>query len=491
MEPLTVAAPVKSALRLTAVNDAAARLGLKPGIAVADARAMYPALVVAEADPQADQRLLEAVADWCDRYTPMVGLDRPDGLVLDVTGCAHLFGGEAALCRDLIRRLAAQGLRARAAVADTVGCAWGVARLGRVPIVPVGATRETMAPLPLAALRIHPDTVAALAGVGLKCVADVLDRPRAPLAARFGIDLIRRIDQALGREDESIAPRRPPPVYVAERRFADPIALEADVLATVERLARQLALSLERHGEGARMLRLTLFRADGKVQHLSAATSRPVRAPDVVRRLFVERLAAVGEACDPGFGFDIVRLAADVTEPLDPVESGFGVPDHAAEFARLVDRLGARFGLDSVRRMVPHDTHIPEFAAVDVPAHVAGETSSGEVRACAAPAGVPDSLAPARPIHLLERPEPIKAIAEVPDGPPVRFRWRFVMHEIAVAEGPERIAPEWWRDGVGRTLTRDYFRVETRDGARFWLYREGLYGKGAAHPSWFLHGLFA
>ncbi len=490
-EPLVVTAPVKSAQRLTAVNDPAARLGLEVGMAVADARAMYPSLLAAEADPPADLRLLEAVADWCDRYTPLIGLDPPDGLTLDVTGCAHLFGGEAALCRDLVRGLAAQQLRARAAVADTVGCAWGVARFGKTPVVPVGAARDTIAPLRLAALRLAPDTVAALASVGLKFVADVLERPRAPLAARFGTELIRRIDQALGREEESIVPRRPPPSYVAEKRFADPIALEADVLGTLERLAHELAHCLERHGEGARALRLTLFRVDGKVLNVSVAASRPVRDPAFVRRLFVERLAAVGEACDPGFGFDIVRLAATVTEPLDPVETGFGAHDHAEEMARLIDRLGARFGLDSVCRIMPNDTHIPEFAAHDVPAQTAGEGPRARAPACARDPLAQDSLAPARPVHLFERPEPIEAIAEVPDGPPVRFRWRFVMHEIAAAEGPERIATEWWRDEAGRALTRDYFRVENREGARFWLYREGLYGHEAAHPRWFLHGLFA
>ncbi|HEY4775227.1 MAG TPA: DNA polymerase Y family protein, partial [Xanthobacteraceae bacterium] len=266
--PLVIVAPLQSALRITALNEAAARLGLRTGMALADARAMYPSLAVADADPQADRRLLTAIADWCDRYTPLVALDLPDGLMFDITGCAHLFGGEAALARDLLARLTAQGFAARAAVADTVGCAWSVARYSEGAIVPRGGLRAALAPLLLAALRLEPAVVDALAQVGLKRIADVLDRPRAPLAARFGAALVRRLDQALGREDEPISPRLPVPAYVAEQRFAAPIAREQDVLATIEHLAHELAGMLERRGEGARLLQVALFRTDGKVRRM-------------------------------------------------------------------------------------------------------------------------------------------------------------------------------------------------------------------------------
>jgi len=504
-EPLVVAAEDKGALRLAAVNDAAARLGLKVGLALADARAMYPALAVADADPPADRRLLAAIADWCDRYTPLVGLDPPDGLVLDITGCAHLFGGEAALARDLVRRLAGQGFQARVAVADTVGCAFAVARYGEpsLPhsrlapsrgrenldclIVPSGDTHAALLPLPLAALRITAGTVAALAQVGLKRIADVVARPRAPLAARFGEDFLRRLDQALGRTDEPITPRLPVPAYVAEQRFAEPVLLEADVLATIAHLAHELARLLERRGDGARTLQAALFRTDGKVVRIAVGTGAPLRAGEHIGALFAERLAAVGEACDPGFGFDVIRLAAMATERCDPAQTGLGTPDHAAELAHLIDRLGARFGLRRVTRLVPHDTHIPEFAVVAMPARSVREKHPGGTAS-----GIQDqdSLAPIRPIHLFERPEPIEATAEVPDGPPVNFRWRRVLHQVAHAEGPERIAMQWWRDDTGRPLTRDYFRVESREGVRVWLYREGFYN-ARARPHWFLHGVFA
>jgi protein ImuB len=528
-------------------------------MALADARAMYPALPVADADQTADLHLLAAVADWCDRYTPLVGLDPPDGLALDITGCAHLFGGEAALARDLILRLAQQGLHARAAVADTVGCAFAVARYGdfealvdapstlagegyrsrsterrgeglgpgsRVVIVPRGGTEAAMLPLSVAALRIAPDSATELVTMGLSRVADLAARPRAPLAARFGVLLLRRLDQALGRADEPITPRLPLPSAIAEQRFAEPIALEADVLGTVEHLARELGRVLERRGEGARLLQLALFRTDGKVHRLEIGTGAPLRDAARTRRLFEDRLATLGDACDPGFGFDVVRLCALVTERCDPVQTGLAGDDQGEELAHLIDRLGARFGLRRVARLVPQDTHIPEFAVAAMPAHAAvcpGRSAArSEAQWCAANPGprssnkqpgsrisgaplarctasgtrdeniaAQDSLFPTRPIRLFERPERIDAVAEVPDGPPVRFRWRRVLHEVAHAEGPERIAMEWWRDETGRTLTRDYFRVESRNGVRVWLYREGLYGREVERPRWYLHGLFA
>ncbi|MFL5155896.1 MAG: 3-hydroxyacyl-CoA dehydrogenase family protein, partial [Microvirga sp.] len=320
--------------------------------------------------------------------------------------------------------------------------------------------------------------------VGLKHIADLLQRPRATLAARFGTELILRLDQALGVDEESITPRQPLPRYVAEQRFAEPIALERDVLGTIQRLADRLRAKLEQHGEGARLIEVVLFRLDGKVLRVTAATSRPIRDAVLIRRLFAERLAAIGDAHDPGFGFDTIRLSVIVAEPLAPQQTGFNACDHTEGLSELIDRLGARVGFSCVLRFVPHDTHIPEFAAVEVPANLVQPAAFKSV-------GSQDSLAPLRPIKLFARPEPIDAVAEVPDGPPVRFRWRHVLHEVARAEGPERLAMEWWRDAAGTALTRDYFRIESREGARFWVYRAGLYERETGEPRWYLHGLFA
>jgi protein ImuB len=344
--------------------------------------------------------------------------------------------------------------------------------------------RAAILPLPPAALRLDAGIAESLAQAGLKHVCDLIDLPRAALAARFGVGLVRRIDQALGREDEPIVPRLPLPAYVVEQPFAEPIALERDVLGTLRRLAGRLGRVLEQHGSGARVLQATLFRTDGKVYRIRIGTSAPVRDADAVARLFADRLAAIGEACDPGFGFDLIRLSALVTERCDDVQASLVGDDGTAELAHLIDRLGARFGLDRVTVPVARDTHIPEFAVAAVPAHAAA------AHAVAIQDMTQDSLAPVRPLRLFARPEPVDAIAEVPDGPPVRFRWRHVLHEIAAAEGPERIAMEWWRDATGRALTRDYFRAETRTGMRAWLYREGLYGRETGEPRWFVHGLF-
>ena len=507
-EPLVIAAPVKSALRLSAVNDAAAALGLRVGMPLADARAMHPKIAVADADDEADNALLEAMADWCDRYTPLVGLDPPDGLLLDVTGCAHLFGGEAGLARDLAARLTERGLHVRVAVAGTVGCAWAVARSDAPVIIKSGNEREAIAPLPLSALRLDRDTLTALAQVGLKRIEDILDRPRAPLAARFGTILIRRLDQALGIEDEPITPRLPIPAALTEQRFPEPVARHEDVLGTIEKLATRLAHLLEKRGEGARLLQVVLFRADGKVFRIEAGTAGPLREPKRIARLFAERLDAIGDEIDPGFGFDIIRLCALATERCEPQQTGLAAPDHEADLVHLIDRLGARFGLRRITRLVPQDTHIPEFAVTAVAAHMVRHRPRTNLAVALHEA----SPAPTRPIQLFAAPEPIEAIAELPDGPPAQFAWRRMRHVVLHAEGPERIAMEWWRDRSGLVLMRDYFRVESREGLRVWIFRswwrpktqeekeretvqkeEWYLGQEIGQPPirWFLHGVFA
>lgn len=505
-------ATVRAARQISGLNDEAARLGLRAGMALADARAMYPQLVAIDADEAADAKTLDHIADWCDRYTPLVGLDPPDGLFLDISGCAHLFGGEENLRRDLIRRLAAQGFHARAAIADTPGCAWAVARYGVVAPdrasnsvhsrvsgnpesrasprhdsgSPLSRERTELVSLPLAALRIDPQIAGPLAQAGLKTIGDVLDLPRAPLAARFGQDFVRRIDQALGREDEPIVPRLPLPSFLAEQRFAEPIGREEDVLGTIFHLAQELARAMERHGKGARRLQTALFRTDGKVARVEIGTSEPLRDPVRIRRLFLDRLAVIGDEADPGFGFDMIRLSALSVEAFDAVQTGFGTGDPAREIAHLIDRLTARFGADRVQRLVPQDTHWPELASIAVPANAARAQTG-----IAANDFAQDSRIPVRPIRLFERPEPIEATAQVPDGPPVQFKWRRVTHDVAYAEGPESIALQWWRNDQGLPVTRDYFRIETRQGARVWLYREGIYQDRDNPPHWFLHGIFA
>ena len=482
LPPLAVVAKIKSALRLVALDEDAERLGLQLGQPLADSRAMIPALGVADDDPAADATLLEAIADWAERYTPLVALDGADGLMLDITGCAHLFGGEAAFVADLARRIVAQGFLPRAAIADTPGAASAAARFTPLAVIPQGGAREMLAPLPLAALRLDSEIVSAMDRVGLKKIGQILDAPRSPLASRFGIGLIRRLDQALGFDEEAISPRRPPPAFIAERRFAEPISREEDIAATLASLAATLAASLEAHAEGARHLEFSLFRVDGLVTRIAVGAGRPVRAPKLILALFREKFVSLGDEIDAGFGFDMARLAVTVSAAADPTQIDLsGDAGAEADLDALIDRIAARLGEASVSAIVARESHIPERAEVLV--NRAGDPPSAN---CARHELEPAPLT--RPVRLFTRPEPVEAIAEVPDGPPVHFRWRRVLYRIARTEGPERIAAEWWRDDG---LTRDYFRVEDSAGHRFWLYREGLYGREIVAPRWFLHGVFA
>jgi protein ImuB len=457
-------------------------------MALAQARAMHPDLAVVPEHPAADRILLETIAEWCERYTPLVALDPPDGILLDISGCAHLFGGEQNLLDNLAARVVDFGFTLRVAAASTIGTAIAASRYSAAAIVAPGAEREFLARLPVPALRLPGEMTAALARVGLKTIGDVLDLPRAPLTARFGPELLLQVDRALGREPKPLQPRTPVAPYVAEQRFAEPIAREDDVLHVIEKLASRLAPMLERRGEGARKVELALFRTDGVVRRIAVATSRPLRDPAAIRALFRERLQSLADALDPGFGFDLARLCVMFAQPLPALQVDLGGNEAAADIDPLIDRLSARLGSHRVTRMIAQDAHLPELAALRVPAQssVAAQNGWEAFRAFRVAA----DLAP-RPPRLLAKPEPIEAIAAVPDGPPVRFRWRRVFYSVARAEGPERIAMPWWRAAGPIPPTRDYFRVEVADGRRVWLYREGLYERETESPRWFLHGLFA
>jgi len=503
--PLAVTGRRGNAELLVAIDDTAERHGLHIGMALAQARAMHPALDVVPEDADADAALLEGIADWCLRYTPLVACDAPDGLLLDITGCAHLYRGEHELVADLAQRIDRTGFAFRIAIAGTIGAAWAAAHDGEPNAYANGEERSLLTPLPLGALRLEAPTVAALARVGLKRIGDIIDLPRAPLTARFGTALLRQLDRALGREHEPLNPRLPVAPYVAEQRFHEPIGREEDVLGTVEKLAARLAFALERRGDGARRIELTLFRTDGELRRIAAGTSRPLRDPYDIRALFAERLAALADALDPGFGFDMARLEVAVAEPCPPEQIGIGGAEDTVEIDRqvdkLADRLSARLGAQRVRRLIAQDSHIPEIAAATVPAQMSGQKDLADGWAAFRRHRAEADLPP-RPLRLLTRPEPIEAVAEVPDGPPLRFRWRRALHEVIAAEGPERIEGAWWSEPghASENLARDYFRVEDKAGLRFWLFRAGLYrdltredvAQGAiAAPGWFLHGTYA
>lgn len=493
--------------RVAALDSQATALGLRNGIGVAEARAMYPAIEVVEADPDGDRLLLEALADWCDRFTPLVAIDGDDGLFLDITGCTHLFGGESSMLEEMLLRFRAQGFSVRGAIASTPGGAWAAAHYGAADcqIVPAGKEAKSIASLPLAALRLDAAIRAGLESVGLRTIGGLLDIARAPLVRRFGKSVTLRLDQALGQVREAISPRLPVPSLAVERHFFDPVSLLEDIEDLVGIMARQLRSALERRGEGALQLQLQLFRVDGLVARIGIAASQPLRDAHIIRRLFQEKLAAAAPNLDPGFGFDLIRLAVQSSGPFaeDQARLDAANADRSSDIALFADRVRIRLGGNAITRPIQVASHIPELA-MRLLAFGATQMASKE-------SSLPrhDS----RPIRLFDRPEQIEiTAAEVPDGPPSHFRWRRISYHVVAAEGPERIAPEWWKIAIPKVdevdplqrrkaeheafaaetarITRDYFRVEDTAGRRFWIYRQGSYF-GDARPTWFMQGLFA
>ena len=441
-------------------------------------------LDVVEAEPAADAKLLTQIADWCDRFTPFVAIDGLDGLLLDVTGVTHLFGGEETMLREVRAKIAAQGFCVRSALAGTAAAARALARYAEGTIAAPGEEAKATAFLPVAALDLAPRETHALKRAGLKTIAQVAGRGRGELNARFGKDFVFTLDRALGLGEQPISPRRILPDFLVEHRFAEPVMMQDVIAESILTLARSLCGVLEERGQGARMLEASFFRTDGIVRHIAIETARPLRDAATILRLFRTRLDALADPLDPGFGFDLVRLAAVRAERHVPQSVGLEArPDEDKDIAFLIDRLAARFGSHRVLSFQAQDTHIPEAAGVAVPAQHAPET-----KIVFEPRLVGE--APRRPLRLFDKPEPIDVMAQVPDGPPLRFRWRRVLHAVALAEGPERIAMEWWAN-QDKQPTRDYFRVEDETGRRFWLYRDGLYEREPFSPRWYVHGLFA
>ncbi len=469
-------------LRLTALDEKAQAIGLRRHQGLTEARALYPQLEVAEDSPAKDRDLLSAIADWCDRYTPLVAEDGEDGLFLDITGCTHLFGGEEALLEDIPSRLFRMGFDVRAAIASSPALAWAIARFGRGGVIGDETARDALLALPIQALRLEPELVSSLSKLGLKRVRDLAAAPRAPLARRFGTLLMQRLDQALGHEDEPISPRRPIANLSAERRLAEPVVSQDDIIHIAGRLAASLRPGLEARGAGGRTFELVLFRVDGKVLRIAVGASQPLRDPERICRLFSERLAAIHDDLDAGFGFEILRLNVLSHEDFNARQGDFaGREQGETSLPDFVDRVAARLGPDCLSGFFLQESHIPEKAVLTVPA-------TNHLRA----GKPPETALPLtdRPLRLLKHPEQMEAFAsEVPDGPPGSFRWRRALHRTARSEGPERIEPEWWNSLEGERV-RDYFRVEDEQGYRFWIYREGFYGS-TPPPRWFVHGLFA
>ncbi len=473
--PLALVERDRGSIRLAALDVTALALGLAPGMMLADARARVPDLQTLPHDPAADLALLDWLAEGADRYTPMVAARPPHGLVLDITGCTHPYGGEAGLVEDLDRRLLRLGLTAGLAVAGTPDAALALAAHGLADVEE----------LPVTVLAGGEAVHLALRRAGLKTLGAVARQHRPALAARFGEDMVASLVRLLGEIEVPIAPRTLPAPVSVEARFASPLAHSDAALAAIEALAVRAGLKLAERAEGGRRFDVALFRSDGHVVRLAVDTAAPLREAKRLIMLLRERIGALADPLDPGFGYDLIRLDVPLVAPMAAQQLDLAGGDLGdAEVSALVDRLGARLGRGRVRRLVVADTHIPEQAAFDLPL---GDLGSPRGAWPQPQPGEP----PWRPLQLFDPPQPVEVIAEVPDGPPRRFRWRRRLHEVTAHEGPERIAAEWWRRADGAGLTRDYFRVEDSEGRRFWMFRHGLYGAERRVPGWFLHGLFA
>jgi protein ImuB len=559
--PIVLTVEGTHGLIIHAVTKAAAERGARPGARLTDARALDPCLVAVPADPEGDADWMHRFARWAGRWSPLVEVDGTDALRLDVSGVAHLFGGERGLVRDVRRRFARIGFTPRVAIAPTAAAAWALARYSPFPLCGGGSTRaqrergegasahprplsptplpqgerglvEQLAPLPVAALRLDPDTVRTLERLGLKTIGALLDVPRLALARRFKgeEDVLLALDRALGRKPEPLtaAPAAPPPR--ASLRLEEPATHPEAAPQALERLIPELVRQLQERHLGARRLSLIGYRVDGSVAVAAVGTAIPSREPKHLQRLLADKVAAL----NPEFGFDAFALTADWAESLGAAQDSLvEEPSGERELARLVDRLTVKLGPKRVRRPQAEESHVPEKASGWVAAIIGsslraqlvgsiprrgnggGDRVRGMPGACrwreierqgrprgAEPVTPPPcsawSPSPShrdgeelnRPHRLLDRPEAIDVIYATPEGLPRRFVWRRAVHDITRAEGPERIAPEWWRQPSSARL-RDYYRVEDGQGRRYWIYREGVIGDGrGGAPSWFLHGLF-
>ena len=473
--PAATVASERGQRRLACVCPVAVAAGLRVGQALAEARALVPELDIHEATPEADIAALARLAEWATRFTPLAAPDPPEGLWLDIFGCAHLHGGENALCETIARRLTETGFPARLAAADASGAAWALARAagGQARMLPPNGERAALEGLAVGLLRLDDRSVAALRRVGIRTIGALARLPRAEVSARFGPLPALRLEQAFGTAEEPIAWPMPARPWEETRRFAEPIATAEDLARTLALLAGALARRLEAQALGARRFVARFLRVDGAVPMIGIATARPVRAAGYVLKL----LAAKLETVDPGFGVEAVTLEAQALGPLAAAQAALdGTPDAGADLAATLDTLIARLGENALWRPAPLGSHVPERAV----------GRAAPLTAVAWPAQLPD-----RPLRLFTPPEPIEATAPVPDDPPLFFRWRGRLHRVRTAAGPERIAAEWWRRSPDATrpahdFIRDYYRVEDQQGGRFWVFRVGLSGV----PRWFVHGVF-
>ncbi len=470
--PFVMTASKRGRMVIQAVNVHAEEDDIHIGMAVADARAIYPSLTVVEASVDVEEKLLLRLAEWCLRYTPDVAIDPPDGLLLDITGCPHLWGGEREYLKDLILKLRAIGYDARAAIADTVGAAWAVARYGKItPLIASGKQKEALSKLPPVGLRLENPVVERLHKLGLYTIGSFMNMPRHTLYRRFGKGVVTRIDQALGNIEEHIKTVRPVPPYEERLPCIEPIRTAGGIKIAVSKLLKKLCQRLYRESKGLRSATLTCQRIDNEIQQVSISTGQASRDEAHLFQLFEMKIASIR----PALGIELFLLKATTTEELIADQESLwrdgGIDEKAV--AELLDKIGGKIGKNKVHRYVAEARYLPEHAYKE--AENLQEKSKIPWRT--------DTL---RPVRLLSQPEKIKVSAPIPDYPPLLFHYRRKTYPIVKADGPERIEQEWWQE---EGLYRDYYLVEDEKGARYWLFRSGHFDNKKS--GWYLHGFFA
>lgn len=460
-----------------AVDDRAAAAGLRVGMAVSKAQALVPGLMVMDADLAGDSDALERLALWAlQRYSPVVAADPPDGIIIDTEGADHLHGGEETMLRRMLARFTEAGIAARLAISDHWGASHAHARssLSEITIVEPGHHRETLLNLPIAALRISPDTVHALRVLGFERIGELIAQPRAPMTLRFGPELWRRIDHAFGVAAEPIEPVRPADLVEVRKAFGEPISAPETIARYIAKLVVALCSELEPRGLGARRLDLLIHRVDSAVQAIRVGTALPTRNARQMTRLLTDRMGKI----DPGFGIEIMTLAAIIAEPLDFRQTASSLVEPEADVSALVDILTNRLGEEKLYRFAAVASDVPERMVARVPPMARDSETFW-----------PDHWP--RPVRLLGRPEEIHTMALLPDHPPVSFTWRGIRRRVRRADGPERVFGEWWKRDAELVAVRDYFQVEDEAGERFWIYRAGDgEDTNTGSQKWFMHGLF-
>lgn len=466
-----VKAPSHGRMVVTAANALAETEGIYSGMVLADARAIIPGLQVLDDKAELPERLLRRIAEWCIRFTPFAAIDPPDGIILDVTGCSHLWGGDEPYLNDIVNRLKARGYYVRAAIADTIGTAWALARFGQSFIIHPGQQSKAILSLPPAALRLEANTIDRLHKLGLQQVKDFIGMPRSALRRRFGNHIITRLNQALGLEEEFIEPVQPIVPYQERLPCLEPIITATGIEIALRRLLEALCQRLQKEQKGLRQAIFKGYRVDGKIEQVHIATNSPSYNVKHLFKLFEIKLPTI----EPDLGIELFVLEAPKVEDHAPTqkklwEAIWGLDN--VQLSELIDRLAGKAGSNSIHRYLPDEHYLPERSIKK--ASSLREQKTTEWR-----------LDRPRPMQLLAIPENIEVTAPVPDYPPMNFRYKGKLHKIKKADGPERIEQEWWiQDGQHR----DYYAVEDEEGCRYWLFRSGHYDE---EYKWFIHGFFA